>query len=64
MVPNLERHCDSWVVVSRKTGESVMETYNRATAERINQGAYEVVTAQRWLVRVNQEIKAGTRPGR
>lgn len=56
MIPELEPHCGSWVVVSRETGESVLETYSRKTAERVNQAAYEVLTAAQYLVRLNREI--------
>lgn len=57
-VPNLEHHCGSWVAVSRATGRPVFETFERATAEAINQAAYEVLTAAQWLVRLNREIRA------
>lgn len=56
-VPPLERHCGSWVVISRATGRPVLETFERRTAERINQAAYEVVTAAQWLARFNRQIK-------
>lgn len=59
MVPDLEPHCGSWVIVHRETGEAVMETFNRSTAEKVNQSAFEVVTALQWLDRVN---KAGNNP--
>ncbi len=52
-IPPLPRHCGSWVVVRRATGKSVLETFSRSVAERINQAAYEVVTAAEWLGRVN-----------
>ena len=57
-IPNLERHCGSWIVVSRATGKPVLETYERKTAEAINQTAYEVLTAAQWLGRFNAELKA------
>jgi AAA+ superfamily predicted ATPase len=57
-VPALEAHCGSWVVVSRATGLPVLETYSRATAERINQTAYEVLTAAQWLGRFNRSVAA------
>lgn len=52
-IPDLEPHCGSWVAVSRATGLPVLETFERATAERINQAAYEVLTAAQWLARFN-----------
>lgn len=56
-VPDLEPHCGSWIVVSRATGEAVLETYERDTAERINQEAYEVLTAHQYLVRFNEAVR-------
>mgnify|MGYP000935815014 CR=1 FL=1 len=52
-IPPLPPHCGSWVVVNRATGESVLETFSRAVAERVNQDAYEVLTAAEWLGSVN-----------
>ena len=48
-VPNLEHHCGSWVVVDRATGQSVLETFDRKTAEAINQDRYQVLTALQYL---------------
>jgi hypothetical protein len=53
MIPELEPHCGSWVVVDRETGESVLETFSKRLAESINQNRYEVVTALQWLHRFN-----------
>lgn len=55
-VPQLERHCGSWVIVSRADGKAVFETFNRKTAERVDQERYEVLTAQQWLGRLNRPI--------
>lgn len=52
-IPTLEPHCGSWIVVSRATGLAVLETFSHATASRVNQAAYEVLTALQWLVRIN-----------
>jgi hypothetical protein len=54
IVPELEQHCGSWIVVDRSTGESVMETFSHKVAEAINQDKYEVVTTLQWLTRLNQ----------
>ena len=59
-IPELERHCGSWVVVDRATGDSVLETFSRALAEAINQERYEVLTALQWLVRFNAMCKAAS----
>lgn len=50
-IPELEHHCGSWVIVNRHTGKAVMETFNRKTAEAINQTKYEVLTALQYLAR-------------
>lgn len=57
-VPPLEPHCGSWVIVQRSTGRPVLETFKRQTAEAINQDAYEVLTAEQWLVRFNGTCRA------
>lgn len=59
MIPPLEPHCGSWIIVRRATGEPVLETFERTTAERVNQTAYAVFTAARWLGAMNKAIKAG-----
>jgi hypothetical protein len=57
-VPPLEPHCGSWIVVRRATGESVLETFSARQAGAINQEAYAVFTAARWLGAFNAAIKA------
>lgn len=57
MIPELERHCGSWVIVDRETGQSVIEIYTRSIVEKVNQERYEVLTALQWLVRLNVQIK-------
>jgi hypothetical protein len=59
-VPALERHCGSWIVVRRATGESVLEIFkaNRATAESVNHAAYVVFTAAQWLGAFNAAIRS------
>lgn len=42
----------------RATGEAVLETFERAVAEAINQGAYDVVTAAAWLGALNAKLRA------
>ncbi len=54
MIPELEHHCGSWIVVDRSTGQAVLETFNRQTAEAINQERYEVLTALQYLSGLNQ----------
>ena len=61
MIPPLEPHCGSWIIVRRATGEPVLEVFkqHRATAERVNQTAYAVFTAAQWLGAMNKAIKTG-----
>jgi hypothetical protein len=55
-IPCLESDCGSWIVVSRDTGEPIMETFSQRVAEAIDQNKYEVLTARQWLVRFNRKI--------
>jgi hypothetical protein len=59
IVPPLEPHCGSWIVVRRATGESVIETFLQEVAEAINQEAYAVFTAAQWFGAFNAAIKSG-----
>lgn len=52
-IPPLEHHCGSWIVIDRRTGEAVLETFSRAIAEKINQDRYEVLTTLSYLIRLN-----------
>lgn len=45
----------SWVIVDRKTGRAVFETFDRRVAKAIRPERYEVVTILQWLYRVNAE---------
>lgn len=58
-IPDLEPHCGSWVVVSRSNGKAVLETFDRSVVERVDQTAYEVLTAAQWLGRVNKPCHVG-----
>lgn len=53
MIPELEHHCGSWIVVCRSSGKAVLETFSRDVAAAINQAKYEVLTALQWLARLN-----------
>ena len=57
MIPELEHHCGSWVVCNKASGAVVLETFHRATAERVNQAKYGVETAAQYLGRINQKIR-------
>lgn len=61
MIPDLRAcpvSCGSWVIVSRVTGEAVLETYSRKTAEAVNHAAYRVLTAYDYLCGLNQARRA------
>ena len=53
-LPDLESWCGSWIVIDRKTGRAVFETFSRSVAEKINQTRYEVKTAYQHLVSLNE----------
>lgn len=53
-VPQLERHCGSWIVV--KDGKPLFETFDRSDALGAAQLGYEVLTAAQWLGRLNQTL--------
>lgn len=58
--PELEPHCGSWVVVQRTTRAPVLETFDRAKADRIarfESDHFEVLTAARWLAEFNASQK-------
>ncbi len=47
----------SWIVVSRETGNPVLETFHKRTADAVNLAKYEVLTAHEWLARFNRRVK-------
>lgn len=61
-VPDLPRHCGSWVIVRRDTGQGVLETFSRAVCERVNASSYEVLTTLDYLGRLNARIRANDAP--
>jgi hypothetical protein len=52
----MARAAGSWVVSRIATGEAIFETFDPATAERINRKLYQVETALEYLVRINRKI--------
>lgn len=48
----------SWVVVDKRTGEAVMETFSRRIADMINETKFEVVPILEWLQLVNAAAKS------
>ena len=57
VVPDLPRHCGSWIIVRRDTGGAVLETFRREVAERVNAASYEVLTALDYLQRLNAKAR-------
>lgn len=55
-VPPLPRDCNSWVIVSRATGEPVLETWNPALVAKVNSSAYYPVTTLQWLQGFNASL--------
>jgi hypothetical protein len=55
VVPELERHCGSWIVSRKSTGEAIAEFFraDRHLVERINTAAYRIETAAQYLGRIN-----------
>lgn len=47
----------SYVVVDKQTGDSIMETFERKTAEAINREKYDVLPAKEYLEGLNQRGK-------
>ena len=54
-VPDLPKHCGSWIVSCNATGTAVLETYDRRVAEAINTDKYTVHTAAAWLASLNSK---------
>jgi hypothetical protein len=47
----------SWIIVNKQTGEAVMETFNRATADAINRDKFNVLPALEYLQQLNRRLK-------
>lgn len=44
----------SWVIADRITGKAIFETFNRATADKVNTANYRVVPILEWLHSLNR----------
>lgn len=44
----------SWVIISKDTGQAIMETFSKATADRVNRAKYEVIPILAWLQSLNE----------
>lgn len=52
-IPELERHCGSWIACKR--GGQPVEVWTAEDAEALYDGGYAVFTAAQWLGRLNQK---------
>jgi hypothetical protein len=57
-IPDLEHHCNSWVVTRTVDGSAVVETFSRQIAEKFNTEGFKVETALQYLCRINKQIKS------
>jgi hypothetical protein len=53
---------NSWIVVNRKTGEAILETWSEKVTKAINTKKYQVLTAYDYLCGINnkQQEEKGT----
>ena len=47
----------SWVVISKETGQAVLETFSRKTADAVNLDRYRVVPILEWLGSLNSMLQ-------
>lgn len=47
----------SWVIVDKRTGKPVFETFTASVASAINRDRYEVLAVHDWLIRFNASIR-------
>lgn len=52
-VPELERHCGSWIV-RKKPGGPIYELFERANVEKAAAAGWQVWTTLQWLVEFNR----------
>lgn len=55
MIPELERHCGSWIVSRRDTGEVAFETFERSVVERLDPAKAIIETAAQYLGRLHMQ---------
>jgi hypothetical protein len=48
---------NSWIIVSKKSGQPILETFNKQFADAVNRERYEVLTSLEWLQRFNKQVK-------
>jgi hypothetical protein len=47
----------SWIIVSKASGEAVMETFSRKVADAVNLEKFTVMTALDYLVSLNAALR-------
>ncbi len=57
-VPELESHCNSWVIVHASKEKALRETWNRSVAQEALDAGWRVFTAAQWLARFNSQVAA------
>lgn len=56
-IPELEHHCNSWVITRKSDGRVVGEFYERANVAMFDPEKVVIETAVVYLARINQEAK-------
>lgn len=56
-IPPLERHCGSWILTRKATGEVIGEFFDRRSVERFDPAKVLIETAHQYLVRLNRETR-------
>jgi len=56
------RPAGSWVAVSKETGQPVLETFEKQTADAIDKSKYDVLPAGEYLGNLNKQIREGQAP--
>lgn len=54
MIPPLEPHCGSWIIID--DDKPIMETFSARTALKMENMGYTVMTALEWLCYFNKEM--------
>lgn len=49
----------SYVIVDKRTGQSVCEIWQKSVADKINTDKYRAVPIMEYLQQINRDIKAG-----
>ena len=47
----------SWVIICKKTGEAILETYEKRVVDKINTSNYKIVPILEYLQGLNKQIK-------